>query len=195
VSPRPRTASDDDILDGVGRAVSRLGPEGLTLAGVGAECGLSAAAVAQRFGSRGALLRGYAERREAGMRAALEAARTAGGSPLLALVDALARVTAAAPDGGALANHLALQHAELAEVETHQRRVAGAWAVREETAALLEAAVRAGELVPCDTAGLARTVQTTLHGALATWAVFREGSADDWLRDELEAVLAPYLTR
>lgn len=193
MSPRPRTTSDDEILDAVRRVVSREGPAGLTLAAVGAECGLSAAGVAQRFGSRQQLMHAFAARRARRVREAFAAAREGGGSPLLALVEVLAAATAEAPAGEALANHLALLHGELADGDLHARAQAHARAAGEEVRALLDGAVAAGELLPCDTAGLARTVQTTHAGALATWAVLREGSADDWLRDELEAVLAPYL--
>jgi hypothetical protein len=58
---------------------------------------------------------------------------------------------------------------------------------------LLDQAVDAGEVAPCDTEGLARTVQTAWNGALTTWAVYRQGSLPEWLRGEIEAVLEPWL--
>jgi hypothetical protein len=58
---------------------------------------------------------------------------------------------------------------------------------------LLDDAVGAGELSACDTDGLARVVQGTLHGALVAWAIYREGSAREWLRRDLDYLLAPYL--
>lgn len=195
MSPRPRAASDDEMLDAVAHVVSRAGPRGATLAAVGAACGLSAAAVAQRFGSKRALMRAYGARREAAVRGAFGAARAAEPSPLQALVEALAAPVAATREPQALAYHLALAQMELSDAALHAHARAAASAAEEETAGMLEAAMSAGELVPCDTAGLARTVQTTCAGALATWTVFREGSVDDWLLGELEAVLAPYLPR
>ena len=30
-------------------------------------------------------------------------------------------------------------------------------------------------------------------GSLFTWATYREGPAEQWLREDMEAVLAPYL--
>ena len=56
MSPRPRQASDEDILKAAFRAIARLGPAKLTLADVAAEAGVSAAALVQRFGSKRALL-------------------------------------------------------------------------------------------------------------------------------------------
>ena len=59
---------------------------------------------------------------------------------------------------------------------------------------LLTAAVVAGELVSdTDTASLSRTVQAILGGSLLLWALYREGTARDWVLADLEAVLRPYL--
>jgi len=60
MSPRPRLASDEDILMAAFRAIARLGPARLTLADVAREAGVSAAALVQRFGSKRALLRAAA---------------------------------------------------------------------------------------------------------------------------------------
>ena len=46
-----------------------------------------------------------------------------------------------------------------------------------------------------DVVRLARSVETILSGTMLTWAVYRDGSAKQWMRDDLEAVLAPYLAR
>ena len=54
--PRPRAASDADILDATARAMARLGPARLTLADVAREAGLSPATLVQRFGSKRGLL-------------------------------------------------------------------------------------------------------------------------------------------
>ena len=53
--------------------------------------------------------------------------------------------------------------------------------------------MKAGELSTCDTDGLARVVQEMLHGALVAWAIYREGSARDWVRRDLDYLLGPYL--
>ena len=71
-------------------------------------------------------------------------------------------------------------------------RLEHASAFQVELKALLDAAVDAGELSACDTGSLARLIQELLHGALVTWAIYREGTARDWLRRDLEMLLAPY---
>jgi hypothetical protein len=56
--------------------------------------------------------------------------------------------------------------------------------------------VAAGELRPdTDVPALARSIEITLGGSFLAWAIYREGSAADWLRDDLEATLRPYLVR
>src|SRR3954447_21121248 len=59
---RPRTVSDATLLEATARTIGEVGQPGLTLARVGASCGLSAAAVVQRFGSKRALLLALARR-------------------------------------------------------------------------------------------------------------------------------------
>lgn len=54
--PRVKHLSDEDVLAGVFRLVQRIGPERLTLAAAGAEVGLSASTLVQRFGTKRALL-------------------------------------------------------------------------------------------------------------------------------------------
>jgi AcrR family transcriptional regulator len=56
VSPRPRQASDAEILAAALTAILRHGPVRLTLAHVAREAGLSPAALVQRFGSKRGLL-------------------------------------------------------------------------------------------------------------------------------------------
>jgi AcrR family transcriptional regulator len=81
---RPRTVSDEELLEATARAVSRVGPARLTLADVAKEAGVVPATLVQRFGTkRGMLL--------ALMKGLLDDAVTAG--ELSACdTDALARV-------------------------------------------------------------------------------------------------------
>jgi hypothetical protein len=97
-----------------------------------------------------------------------------------------------APTPEALANHLAYLHIDLTDPDFHQLALAQARAARGELRAMLDAAVEAGELAPCDTQRLARAVQVMLGGGLLTWAIDREGTATDWLREDLETLLGPY---
>jgi hypothetical protein len=40
---------------------------------------------------------------------------------------------------------------------------------------------------------LARMIEVTLGGSFLAWAIYRKGSAADWLRDDLDATLRPFL--
>ena len=64
-------------------------------------------------------------------------------------------------------------------------------AIRTETKKLLDEAVAAHELRPCDTAEIARLIQQTNDGSMLSWAVYREGSLANWVRRDLQALLAP----
>ena len=61
---------------------------------------------------------------------------------------------------------------------------------------LLADAVSAGELRrDTDVRTLARMIEVTLDGSFLAWTLYREGSAAERLRDDLESTLRPYLVR
>jgi AcrR family transcriptional regulator len=190
---RPRTTSDEAVLAGLSRAISRLGPVALTLADLGEDTGLSPAALVQRFGSKRGLLLALAQRRPAEVREDFAAARQAQASPLEALMAALAAAVHDADTPKALANQLAFVQMELGDADFHRPAFEHARAMLDEIRAQLESAVGASELAACDTEYLARSVQTAYTGALVTWAIYRQGTLDEWLRGEVEAVLEPFL--
>src|SRR5262245_16047496 len=53
--PRPKTLPDAEVLDAAHRLMHEHGPEALTFAGLAEACGLSAATLVQRFGSKAGL--------------------------------------------------------------------------------------------------------------------------------------------
>jgi len=55
-------------------------------------------------------------------------------------------------------------------------------------------AVAAGEIrADADVQALARLVEVTLRGSFLCWALYRERPAADWLREDLDVMLRPYL--
>ncbi len=188
---RPRTTSDGEILDAAARVVTRVGPNGLTLAEVAREAGLAAATLVQRFGSKRGLLLALAERGASTVASPFDAARAAHRSPLRALTEALVAMAASVPTPEALANHLALFQIDLREPDFHRLALDHARGMQAHVRSLLDDAVEAGELAPCDTTRLARAVQVAYNGSLVTWAVQREGRIGDWLRDDLAYLLTP----
>jgi AcrR family transcriptional regulator len=188
---RPRTATDDQILGAAARVVTTAGPHGMTLARVAGEAGLAAPTLVQRFGSKRGLMLALAARGAEHAGRPFDEARAAHPSPLDALRAALTAMAGFASTPEALANHLALFQIDLREPDFHKLALAHARTMRAELQAMLDDAVTAGELAPCDTARLARTVQVTYNGSLITWAVHREGRVEDWLAADLDAVLSP----
>jgi AcrR family transcriptional regulator len=184
---RPRTHSDDALLDATFRAVGAVGPARLTLADVAREAGVAPATLVQRFGSKRALLVAAAARAAARADAALP---EPGDAPLAALVDGLVGLTAPVRDPAAFANHLALLQLDLADPQLRAHAVAHARGLRRAIRRLLDAAVLAGALEPCDTRALADAVHATYHGAQLDWAVDRRGTLARRVRGAVEAVLA-----
>ncbi len=195
MSPRPRTVTDEAILQATHRAMARLGPVRLTLSEVAKDAGLSAATLVQRFGSKRGLLlavsTGAAESIEAGF-AMLRATHR---SPLTTLIAAATFMTGHTDNPEELANHLAFLQIDLTDPDFHRltldmsrRTIAG-------YRTLLQEAVEAGELRRCDTARLARAVSAVSGGSLINWAIHREGPPGKWVKADLATLLDPYRRR
>lgn len=193
MSPRTRTASDDDIIDAALRAIGHTGPAKLTLATVAAEVGLSPATLLQRFGSKRGLLLAVAQRGSRDNAAAFGAARAANPSPLGALFDVLLASTRWFESPEALSNHLAFLQMDLTDPEFLGLAATASTAFRDGIRALLDDAVSAGEVAPCDTARLASAIDATRGGSTLAWAIQRTGSLADWVRRDMETLLTPYM--
>lgn len=193
---RPRTTSDEAILQATARAISLHGPNGLTLGAVAKEAGLAPATLVQRFGSKRGLMLALAERAPDGTRAVFARARTAAHeSPTEALIDALVALAVGVSTPLEMANNLAFLQLDLTDPEFRAHAAAQASAFRQETAALLDAAVFAGELRDVmDTARTARTLQVVFNGTLLLWAVDGEGDPLALLRAEVEDALRRFRT-
>src|SRR4029079_13475235 len=122
---RPRTVSDEELLQATWRAVSREGPVRLTLAHVAKEAGVVPATLVQRFGSKRELLLAVL-RQGAGEDFDLDAFRakhTSARAALLAYADCMAGM-ATSPEE--LANHLGFLIMDLTDPEFHALSLAHA---------------------------------------------------------------------
>jgi AcrR family transcriptional regulator len=191
MSPRPRETSDEQILAATARVMQRRSPTQLTLADVAEEAGVVPATLIQRFGSKRGLLLAMCRTAPAAVPQQFAAARAKHASPLAALIELYVDCTSFAPTPEAMANGLAYLQIDLTDPDFHAITLAQFRAIREETRKLLDEAVTARELRPCDTAELARLIQHLNGGAMLSWAVYREGSVGSWVRRDLEALLAP----
>ncbi len=194
MSPRPRKVSDEDVFAAAHRALSRLAPHQLRLADIAGEAGLTAGALVQRFGSKRELLVALMGGATDWPKQFLADLRRKHASPLAALRawgDCYAQM---GETPAALAHNLAWLQYDLTEPEMRRHLVRQATVTRAAFRSLLLAAVRAGELKPgTDIKRLARTVEVTFSGSLMAWAFYQEGLLKDFMRDDLDAVLRPYL--
>jgi AcrR family transcriptional regulator len=181
--PRPKTVADDAVLDAAVRVIDRGGPGELTLAAVAREVGLAPATLLQRFQSKRGLLLAINSRGSESAGSSLREATKRHRSPLRALLAGLVDTSAHVASPETMANNLAFLQIDLSDPEFHQLALAHT------------TAVEAGELEATDTARLAQGVQTVYNGALITWAIYRKGRLDAWLRRELDTLLAPYRPR
>jgi AcrR family transcriptional regulator len=191
--PRPRTISDEAVLDAVLVLAHRVGPARVTFAAAAAEVGLSAASLVQRFGTKRELLLAADKRAVDLWVGALD--RSTAASPLARVVEGLMLATDPVATPEQMANSVAMLQLDLADPDFHAETLRGARAVRARIARDLGAALVAGELRPgTDVETLAKLVETTYHGAMIGWAIHREGTLAGWMREQLQAVLAPHLT-
>ncbi len=189
--PRPQTVSDEAILDAVLGLAYRIGPARLTFAAVAAEVGLSAATLVQRFGTKRGLLPAADKRGIDHWVSALD--RSTAASPLARVVEGLVLAVDRVATPELMANSVAMLQLDLADPDFHAETLRGARAVRAHIERDLGAALDAGELrAGTDVAPLATLGETTYHGAMVGWAIHRERALAEWMREQVEAVLAPH---
>jgi AcrR family transcriptional regulator len=192
MAPRPRTVPDEHILGAAQRVMSRLGPARLTLAAVAREAGLSPATLVQRFGSKRGLIQALWADALSAIDACFEMLRPAHTSPLAAVLAAATEMPRHTSSPEEMANHLAFLQIDVSDPEFHPYLLEMSQRTEAWYRALLDEAVAAGEIVKTDTALLARAIGATAGGSLIGWAIFREGTAEAWVRRDVETLIAPY---
>ena len=197
MSPRPRKASDEEILAAAHRTIQRLGPGELTLAAIAAEAGVTAGALVQRFGSKRELLLALAEGAATGSAEFLDGFAREHASPLARVREYARCMAHLAESPAALARNLAYLQIDLTDPDFRAHLATQARATRAWLEGQLARAVQAGELAPAtDARALARTVETVLAGSLLTWAYYQDESrepAASWLVHDVDAAIAPHL--
>jgi AcrR family transcriptional regulator len=197
MSPRRRKAEDADVFAALVRVMECVGPAELTLRAIAAEAGVTAGALVHRFGSKRALLLAHARYAADTGDIGVDASDPdTFSSPL----DALRAMTAvhaqlAASPRAAVRNLAYLQN-DLADpaLRRHLLKLAQTTLARYER--LVAEAVAAGDLrADTDVPNLARMIEVTLGGSFLAWTLYRQGSAAERLREDLDATLRPYFAR
>jgi TetR/AcrR family acrAB operon transcriptional repressor len=193
---RRQKITDEGVFAAAQRAMTRRGPHELTLADIAHEAGVTPGRLVQRFGSKRALMRAQSERFAGSAGAVFAGLRAAHRAPLATLRAYAICMADLAPTPESLLRNLAYLQCDLADDVLRRHLVDNARATRREIQSLLKAAMERGELRrDVDVGTLARTVETVIGGSLMSWATYRDGTAADWIAQDLEAVLAPWLRR
>jgi AcrR family transcriptional regulator len=192
MSPRPRQTSDAELLAATARAMQRISPLELTLADVAEEAGVVPATLIQRFGTKRNLLLANCRAWTGGVVGQFDAARATSCSLLAAIVEFFVRSGSFASTPRSMANALAYLQIDLTDPDFHALLLTQSKTIYLETKKLLDQAIAAGELKPCDTGSLAHLIQQLNSGATLDWAVYQTGSLSTFIRRSLETLLAPY---
>jgi AcrR family transcriptional regulator len=196
MSPRPRKVTDQQLFAAARAVMSKVGPRKLTLAAIANEAGVTAAVLVQRFGSKRSLLLALFEEVANGASEFMAALAKQHASPLAALFAYADSMAGMAASPAAVARNLAYLQIDLTDPDFRRHLVKQARATRAAFARLVQAAVQAGELARnVQPRPLARTVEATMNGSMLTWAFYQQGTAAQWIRADLNAVLAPYLRK
>lgn len=191
---RPRGVKDAVILRAAADVIGRVGPTGLTLAVVAREVGLVPGTLVQRFGSKRGLLLALAEQSAKNVDALAERVRKEHESALEALVALVVEPMASMATPETFANHLAFLCIDLTDPQFRQHALAIHQAQGQAVEALLTESLLTGELrAGTDIAALTRSVQAITSGAGLIWALDRQGTLAQRLRQELNNVLSPHV--
>ena len=190
---RPRTRSDDEILDGAAKVLLRRGPHAFTLADVASEVGLSPATLLQRFRTKRGLLAAFARRASSATPAIVQSAEEGGKRGLRPLRASLVRLAAKVGRREHLANSLALLLEDVRVPELRSAAKKHAEAMEAAIAEHVAAAVTRGELArrtrPSD---LAHVIYAVWNGALVQWGLRGRGRIEEWVGHAIDLALVPY---
>jgi AcrR family transcriptional regulator len=193
MSPRPQKVTDEQLFAATHAVMNRVGPKDLTLAAIAEQAGVTAAVLVQRFGSKRALLLALTEaftRNAGGLVPALVAEHRSPLAALTAYVDCMAGM---ASSRAALARSLAYLQMDLTDPEFRKYLVRQARATRTGLTKLVQRARDEGELTAdANPARLARAVEAIITGSMLAWAVYQKGTAAEWMRSDVDVLLAPY---
>lgn len=197
---RPRTYEDDAFFHATWNVLALEGHSRLTLAAVAERLGCTAPALSKRFGSKRALLLGFAEWSYRETEERIRQARAARGPALEALASFVVRSVSGqaaqwhGPRG--LANLFVFHIETAADPEFHAKWLRHTRLYEAAFADWLRDAQADGALAShCDIELLARLLHTGLTGAAVRWTAEPDASVEERYREILAAVLEPHRVR
>jgi AcrR family transcriptional regulator len=170
---RPRTITDERLLNALGAVISEHGP-GFTVADVAAAAGVSVGTVSQRFGSKHGLLKALSQAAVGQVRDQVRSAADA--------LDAILVVYRALDNPSTAANNLGQLAIDLGDPELRELHGEFFAAFEQELAPLARA-------VPGAPPQAARILVSLANGTAIAWSVRPSGSLLDRLAQDITAVL------
>ncbi len=177
---RPRSRSDQAVLDGALRVMRRIGPENVTFAAVAAETDLAASTLVQRFASKRGLVQAALARAWDLLDARTAAADAAAPPTPAGAVQLLAALSVAYADEDEHAQSLLLLREDLRDPEL--RRRGACWGGVLALTLGRRLADRSGPRPD-----LGRLMAAQWQGAVLWWCFSREGSLPEAVARELAA--------
>src|SRR5690349_22328583 len=155
--------------------MNRLGPGELTLAEIAHDAGVTAGALAQRFGSKRALLLALSERAAQSAGDLIRGLARSHRSPLAAIRAYATCMAAMAQSPSALARSLAYLQIDIADPEFRVHLATQSRATHEGLVELFESAIEKREVIRgANPSKLAHMIEALVSGSLLTWAAFDE---------------------
>lgn len=196
---RPRQIENEQIFRATRRGIARVGSAQLTLALIAGDLGCTRQALNRRFGSKHQLLAEYLAWMLDRTRERFEMLRTQYESPLAALMAQFSGPTEELLDPEELEGDTANVYAFFAEAQGDpilrqiiaERRLTYEIGIR----ALLDGAVVAGELVPCDTLALSEILYDASAGAFYSEAMAPHRRKVSRMYRNCSVILQPFLAK
>lgn len=180
---RTKSISDERVVDLAVDLLVDAGPQGFTLAALGARAGLSAATLLQRFGSRAALLERAIRRSSERLAASVPAPAAA---TVESLVSWLGGQTRGMETRQRLAGHMALLMEDLRAAGGRRALLANTHVL--DMRAGIAKQLQAMGFIDADAA--ASTVEAHWHGLVIQWGLTGKGSLRSWVEAGLRRVIA-----
>ncbi|GLW92186.1 TetR/AcrR family transcriptional regulator [Actinokineospora globicatena] len=188
--PRPRTITDQRLLDAAHVVIGRCGP-GFTLAQVAAEAGVSVGTVATRFGSKDQLVRAVFDHATAEVARTMRAMAEAEVDPVAGLRAAAVGTFLSLGSADTAANHLGQLGHDLIDPVLRAKLGTHFEVMRAELARAFDRAATALPGAPEPEIAV-RVLLSLVNGVSIDWSVRPHGTLADRLAADVTAVLGAW---
>jgi AcrR family transcriptional regulator len=190
---RPKTITDDKLIEAAYELIMTAGPRALTFERLGQKVGLVPAALVRRFTNKQKLLIEVDRYALARSSARLEAAMARHDSPINAILAGFITELSFASTLERFIHGQEFLLMDFADKDLYANYHASFQQRHDQVAALLKDAQARGELLQdFDTSEVTRLLEMVLHGSGHVWAMTQEGPIEDYINHYVQLALKPY---